>query len=109
MVSFERYLTKILTNNKVLTIFIFIYQRNLVKTKIIKIKSKVSGKDFEFVLFFMKQITSWDDEKGKVSKNLSEMFINRLFISNYLENFLYTFYNPLKIAVLIIEFLQLLS
>lgn len=74
-----------------------------------KVFSQISfseGKNFELTLYFLNKIEIWSDEK--LTKSIASTIYKRLENPG-LENVLFTFYNPLKIVILLIEFLEKLS
>ena len=64
------------------------------------------GKNFELTLFFLKNVEMWNDPK--LARTISERLMARLE-ENSFENLFFTFYNPLKILILIMEFLRIIS
>jgi len=69
----------------------------------IKDLSTAEGKNFELLIYFFKKITIWRDKN--LSKEIAQTLDERL--NDSIENnFLLTFYNPLKISILLIELLD---
>jgi hypothetical protein len=58
------------------------------------------------VLYFLKIVPVWNEKES--GKQLANILMNRLKSSPE-SNFLFTFYNPLKVIILIIEFLNILK
>jgi hypothetical protein len=70
---------------------------------LIKDLSTAEGKNFELIIYFFKQITIWRDKN--FNKEIAQTLDERLNASIE-NNFLLTFYNPLKISILIVELLD---
>ncbi|EWS75858.1 transmembrane protein, putative (macronuclear) [Tetrahymena thermophila SB210] len=75
------------------------------QTIMIKALSRCSGYNFQSLLFFIKKIQLWS-QKDLINL-MAHALSRRLEASKNDQNFLFSFQNPLKIIVLIIEILQI--